>query len=202
MSIHILTLLLRLRQISCHPSLAFPDKDETTFTSGKHELVLEIAEEIISEGHKILIFSQFIEQLKILKNRFTSQGIDNFYLDGSTVDRPGVIQGFQESEEPCVFFISLKAGGLGLNLTEASYVFLLDPWWNPAVENQAIDRCYRIGQENPVTVYRFITKDSIEEAVMGLQETKNAIEKEVISEADIDHVPLTEERLEALLEVL
>ena len=202
MSIHILTLLLRLRQISCHPSLVLPDKDKTVFTSGKHELVLETAEEIISEGHKILIFSQFIEQLKILKNTFKSQGIGNFYLDGSTVDRQGVIQGFQESEDPCVFFISLKAGGLGLNLTEASYVFLLDPWWNPAVENQAIDRCYRIGQENPVTVYRFITKDSVEKAVSELQEIKNAMEKAVISEADIDHVPLTEERLEALLEVL
>lgn len=201
-SIHILTLLLRLRQIACHPSLAFPDKDKTAFTSGKHELVLETAEEIISEGHKILIFSQFIEHLRILQITFKSKGIDNFYLDGSTVDRQGVIQGFQEREGPCVFFISLKAGGLGLNLTEASYVFLLDPWWNPAVENQAIDRCYRIGQENPVTVYRFITEDSVEEAVSKLQEMKNAMEKAVISEADIDHVPLTEERLEALLEVL
>ena len=137
-----------------------------------------------------------------MKNTFKSRGIDNFYLDGSIVDRLGVIRGFQESEYPCVFFISLKAGGLGLNLTEASYVFLLDPWWNPAVENQAIDRCYRMGQENPVTVYRFITKDSIEEKVSELQEMKNAVEKAVISEADMDKIPLTEDRLEALLEVL
>ena len=89
-----------------------------------------------------------------------------------------------------------------MNLTEASYVFLLDPWWNPAVENQAIDRCYRIGQGNPVTVYRFITKDSIEERVSELQEIKNVVEKAVISETDIDHIPLTEKRLEALLDVL
>ena len=202
MSIHILTFLLRLRQISCHPSLALPDKDSSIFTSGKHDLVMDTAEEIISEGHKILIFSQFTEHLKILQNTFISQGIENFYLDGSTIDRPGVIKGFQNSKNPCVFFMSLKAGGLGLNLTEASYVFLLDPWWNPAVENQAIDRCYRIGQENPVTVYRFITKDSIEEKISELQEMKNVMEKAVISEADIDHVPLTEEKLEALLEVL
>jgi len=202
MSIHILTLLLRLRQISCHPSLALTDKDKSTLTSGKHELVLETAEEIISEGHKILIFSQFTEHLKILKKTFNLHGIDNFYLDGSTLDRQGVIRGFQESKDPCVFFMSLKAGGLGLNLTEASYVFLLDPWWNPAVENQAIDRCYRIGQGNPVTVYRFITKDSIEEKVSELQEMKDAMEKAVISEADIDHVPLTEEKLEALLEAV
>lgn len=201
-SIHILTLLLRLRQISCHPSLALPDKDKSAMTSGKHEMILDTAEKIISEGHKILVFSQFTEHLKILKNTFISQGIEHFYLDGSTIDRKRVIEDFQQYRNPCVFFMSLKAGGVGLNLTEASYVFLLDPWWNPAVENQAIDRCYRIGQENPVTVYRFITKDSIEERVSELQEIKNVMEKAVISEVDIDHVPLTEKRLEALLDVL
>ena len=201
-SIHLLTLLLRLRQISCHPSLALPDKDKSAMTSGKHEMILDTAEEIISEGHKMLIFSQFTEHLKILKDTFISRGIKNFYLDGSTIDRKRVIENFQKYGNPCVFLMSLKAGGVGLNLTEASYVFLLDPWWNPAVENQAIDRCYRIGQENPVTVYRFITKDSIEERVSELQEIKNVMEKAVISEADIDHVPLTEKRLEALLDVL
>ena len=202
LSIHILTLLLRLRQIACHPSLALPDKYKSTMTSGKHEIILETVEKIISEGHKILVFSQFTEHLKILKNTFISEGIKYFYLDGSTNDRQEVIQTFQAYRYPCVFFMSLKAGGLGLNLTEASYVFLLDPWWNPAVENQAIDRCYRIGQENPVTVYRFITKDSIEERVSELQEIKNFMEKAVISETDIDHIPLNEKRLEALLDVL
>lgn len=202
LSIHILTLLLRLRQIACHPSLALPDKYKSTMTSGKHEIILETAEKIISEGHKILVFSQFTGHLKILKNTFISQGIEYFYLDGTTIDRQEVIQTFQAYRYPCVFFMSLKAGGLGLNLTEASYVFLLDPWWNPAVENQAIDRCYRIGQENPVTVYRFITKDSIEERVSELQEIKNVMEKAVISETDNDHIPLNEKRLEALLDVL
>ena len=202
LSIHILTLLLRLRQIACHPSLALPDKYESIMTSGKHEIILETAEKIISEKHKILIFSQFTKHLKILKNTFISQGIKYFYLDGTTIDRQEVIQTFQAYRDPCVFFLSLKAGGLGLNLTEASYVFLLDPWWNPAVENQAIDRCYRIGQENPVTVYRFITKDSIEEKVSELQEIKNVMEKAVISETDNDHIPLNEKRLEALLDVL
>ena len=202
LSIHILTLLLRLRQIACHPSLALPDKYKSTKTSGKHEIILETAEKIISEGHKILVFSQFTEHLKILKNTFISQGIRYFYLDGTTIDRQDVIKNFQAYRYPCVFLMSLKAGGLGLNLTEASYVFLLDPWWNPAVENQAIDRCYRIGQENPVTVYRFITKDSIEESVSDLQEKKSVMEKAVISETDIDHVPLNEKMLEALLDAL
>jgi len=202
LTIHILTLLLRLRQIACHPSLALPGKYKSTMTSGKHEIIQETAENIISEGHKILVFSQFTEHLKILKNTFISNGIKFFYLDGSTIDRQEVIQNFQAYRYPCVFFMSLKTGGLGLNLTEASYVFLLDPWWNPAVENQAIDRCYRIGQENPVTVYRFITKDSIEERVSELQEIKNVMEKAIISETDIDHVPLNEKRLEALLDVL
>ena len=142
------------------------------------------------------------KQLKLLRKTFNSQEMISFYLDGSTMDRQGVIEGFQGYNDPCVFFMSLKAGGLGLNLTEASYVFLLDPWWNPAVENQAIDRCYRIGQDNPVTVYRFITKDSIEEKVSQLQEIKKVMEKTVISETEIEHVPLTEDRLEQLLEVI
>ena len=202
LSIHILTLLLRLRQIACHPFLALPDKYKTTMTSGKHEMILETTEKIIAEGHKILVFSQFAEHLKILKNTFISQGIEHFYLDGTTIDRHEVIQTFQACSYPCVFLMSLKAGGLGLNLTEASYVFLTDPWWNPAVENQAIDRCYRIGQENPVTVYRFITKDSIEERVSELQEIKNVIEKSVVSETDIAHIPLSEKRLEELLDAL
>jgi SNF2 family DNA or RNA helicase len=200
MSIHILTFLLRLRQIACHPALVLADKQDLTLTSGKHDLVLSTAQEILAEGHKILIFSQFTEHLKLLRHTFNSQELASFYLDGSTINRQGVIEDFQGYDSPCVFFMSLKAGGLGLNLTEASYVFLLDPWWNPAVENQAIDRCYRIGQDDPVTVYRFITKDSIEEKVSQLQEIKKVMEKRVISEADIDHVPLTEERLERLLE--
>ena len=200
MSIHILTLLLRLRQISCHPALVLADKKGSKHTSGKHDLVLSTAQEILAEGHKILIFSQFTEHLKLLRDTFNSEELASFYLDGSTVNRQEVIEGFQGYGHPCVFFMSLKAGGLGLNLTEASYVFLLDPWWNPAVENQAIDRCYRIGQDNPVTVYRFITKDSIEQKVSQLQEIKKVMEKTVISEAEIDHVPLTEERLEQLLD--
>ncbi len=198
MAIHVLTLLLRLRQIACHPSLA-PDVDDDSCDSGKHEAVLNAAGEILAEGHKILIFSQFTGHLKLMKKSFEERRWGVHYLSGETRDRMAVIENFKSSEEPCVFFISLKAGGLGLNLTDASYVFLLDPWWNPAVENQAIDRCYRIGQENPVTVYRFITKGSIEEKVSELKEVKARMEKAVVREADIDAVPLTEEALEGLI---
>lgn len=202
LSIHLLTLLLRLRQIACDPALAVNDDTETSpisSISGKHEMVLETAEAILSQGHKILIFSQFVGHLKRIKEGFDRRGIKSFYLDGSTTDRKEEIHRFQIHATPCVFFISLKAGGLGLNLTEADYAFLLDPWWNPAVENQAIDRCYRIGQENPVTVYRFITENSIEEKVMALKQIKQDIQDIVIQESDMEDTHLTREELQQLL---
>ncbi len=194
---NILEIILRLRQIACHPSLAVTS--ETELQSGKLDLVLETAFEILSEGYKILIFSQFTEHLKIVKAAFNNYNIKNHYLDGKTTNRSEVIGNFTNDKNPCAFFISLKTGGLGLNLTEANYVFLLDPWWNPAVENQAIDRCHRIGQTNPVTVYRFITKDSIEEKVEQLKTHKKNMENILITETDMEGLPFTETILKDLL---
>jgi len=155
--------------------------------------------EILEEGHKILIFSQFVQHLKIIKKEFDRLGFAYHYLDGETKNREEVIRDFCRKENAGVFFISLKTGGLGLNLTEADYVFLLDPWWNPFVENQAIDRCYRMGQKNPVMVYRFITKGSIEEKVFELQKEKQQMSQMLISAAADEQIPLTEAMLEELL---
>jgi SNF2 family DNA or RNA helicase len=199
LSVHLLTLLLILRQLACDHGLIRESDDLTPTDSGKHETVLETGEAILSQGHKILIFSQFVGHLKRIKEGFDRKRFKSFYLDGSTMDRKGEIRRFQNHSKPCVFFISLKAGGLGLNLTEANYAFLLDPWWNPAVENQAIDRCYRIGQEKAVTIYRFITKDSIEEKVIALKKVKEDIQEIVIQESDMEDTHLTKEQLEGLL---
>jgi len=199
LSVHLLTVLLRLRQIACDPALASMENSGMPPESGKHEMVLQAGEAILSQGHKILVFSQFVGHLRRIKAGFDQRNIEGFYLDGSTTDRKEEIARFQVHKAPCVFFISLKAGGLGLNLTEANYAFLLDPWWNPAVENQAIDRCYRIGQENPVTVYRFITKDSIEEKVMALKDMKREVQDIVIRESDMEDTHLTQAQLEGLL---
>jgi SNF2 family DNA or RNA helicase len=146
------------------------------------------------------MFSQFTSHLKLVRNALHAQNIKTHYLDGETLNRADVIQQFREDPDPCAFMISLKTGGLGLNLVEANTVFLLDPWWNPSAENQAIDRAHRIGQENPVTVYRFLMKDSIEEKVFALQKNKKVIEKSLISEEALDRVALDEETLERLLE--
>jgi len=195
---HILRLILRLRQIACHPRLAVKDSRKP-LGSGKTAEVVHAAVEILAEGHKILIFSQFTRHLQLIQELFHRHGIPTFYLDGRTSDRAAVVQSFKSHECPCPFFISLKAGGTGLNLSEASYVFLLDPWWNPAVENQAIDRCHRLGQHQPVTVYRFITRDSIEEKVNDLKIIKKAIESAVIDESVPRYLPFDERTLKDLI---
>ncbi|WP_320043574.1 DEAD/DEAH box helicase [uncultured Desulfobacter sp.] len=201
-TMQILTLLLRLRQAACHPALAAG----TSLTgirpeesSQKFELVLETAREIIQSGYKILIFSQFVALLDLVDQMLVSHGIKRFTLYGRTKKRQDEIQGFKQSPDPCAFLISLKAGGVGLNLTEAGYVFLLDPWWNPAVENQAIDRSYRIGQENPVTVYRFITKNSVEENISRLQAKKQAMGKAVLGHKGLSDAGLSEKELLELI---
>ncbi len=195
---HILHLILRLRQIACHPLLAVK-RSRKKLSSGKTEEVFQSALEILSEGHKILIFSQFTRHLQLIRELFQRVKIPTYYLDGRTADRAAVVQAFKDHPGPCPFFISLKVGGTGLNLSEASYVFLLDPWWNPAVENQAIDRCHRIGQHQPVTVYRFITRGSIEEKVNDLKALKKEIEASVIDASAHPYLPLDEERLKSLI---
>jgi len=194
----ILTLILRLRQIACHPSLVLSE-NTTRQSSGKLNSVFNSAMEILAEGHSILIFSQFTGHLKLVRDVFKQAGILSFYLDGQVKNRKGVIKNFKEHNEPTVFLISLKTGGTGLNLTEASYVFLLDPWWNPAVENQAVDRCYRMGQNKPVFVYRFITKGSIEEKVSELKALKKEMGNKVISESELDYVPVNQTTLKKLI---
>jgi SNF2 family DNA or RNA helicase len=197
-SFHILRLILRLRQIACHPNLAVKHSKKP-LSSGKTEEVYHSAMEILSEGHKILVFSQFTRHLQLIESLFLRHKIPSFYLDGRTTDRAGVVQSFKAHNGPCLFFISLKTGGTGLNLSEASYVFLLDPWWNPAVENQAIDRCHRIGQHQPVTVYRFITRGSIEEKVDDLKTAKKAIESAVIDESVPRYLPFDERTMKSLI---
>jgi non-specific serine/threonine protein kinase len=169
--------MLRLRQICCHPKMIDP-----TFScdSGKFQLIEESIMDVISEGHRILVFSQFVKALELMKERIAEKGVLSEILTGATRDRQAVVDRFQNQNGAPVFFISLKAGGTGLNLTSADYVIHMDPWWNPSAENQASDRAYRIGQTRPVFVYKMITKDSIEERVLQMQERKQNLMQSVI----------------------
>lgn len=195
---HILRLILRLRQIACHPGLAVKES-RGPLGSGKTGEVFQTAMEILAEGHKILVFSQFTRHLQLIRELFLRHGLPSFYMDGRTTDRAAVVHAFKSHDGPCPFFISLKVGGTGLNLNDASYVFLLDPWWNPAVENQAIDRCHRLGQQQPVTVYRFITRGSIEEKVADLKAAKKEIESALIDQSVPRYVPFDEGTLAGLI---
>jgi SNF2 family DNA or RNA helicase len=176
----VLQALTRLRQICCHPQLASADNHDAE--SAKLTATLELVEELHAEGHKVLIFSQFVSMLEILRDRLTEMSIPYYWLTGSTQNRSEVVDQFQQDSDACVFLLSLKAGGSGLNLTAASYVILYDPWWNPAVEAQAIDRAHRIGQTQPVMAYRMITKNSIEEKIMLLQQKKQLMSANILGE--------------------
>jgi hypothetical protein len=176
---HFLVSLLRLRQICCHPRLCQPDSKGP---SAKVEALLEQLEPIMEEGQKVLVFSQFVEMLNLIRPLVEAKGWPVFYLAGDTENRGELVRKFQGTEGPAVFLISLKAGGFGLNLTAASYVVLFDPWWNPAVENQAIDRTHRIGQTNKVMAYRLLIKGSIEEKIRELQKQKKALAEDVLGE--------------------
>ena len=177
---NILTSLLRLRQICCHPALV--DANLRTTESAKLTAIEELIEPLMEEGHKVLVFSQFVTMLDILRDSMTAQGWKHFYLAGDTENRGDLVKEFQATEGGAVFLISLKAGGFGLNLTAASYVVLFDPWWNPAVENQAIDRTHRIGQTSKVMAYRLVMKDSIEQKIRALQKQKAALADDVLGE--------------------
>ncbi|MBM3832017.1 MAG: DEAD/DEAH box helicase [Verrucomicrobia bacterium] len=176
---HFLTSLLRLRQICCHPALLNP---ESRLESAKVNALLEQLEPIIEEGHKVLVFSQFVSMLELLRTAVQEKAWPLCYLTGESENRGDLVQQFQAIEGAAVFLISLKAGGFGLNLTAASYVVLFDPWWNPAVENQAIDRTHRIGQTSKVMAYRLLIKDSIEEKIRALQKQKSALAEDVLGE--------------------
>jgi non-specific serine/threonine protein kinase len=170
--------LTKLRQVSCHPLLV-----DATFQdeSGKFEALKLMIDEIISENHKVLVFSQFVRMLTIVREYLEEQAIDYAYLDGSTRDRAAVVDKFQDEKDVRIFLISLKAGGFGLNLTAADYVIHYDPWWNPAVEMQASDRAHRIGQTKKVFTYKLIAKDSVEEKILALQQHKKELVKQIIT---------------------
>ena len=170
--------LTKLRQVCCHPRLL----DTTSnIESAKLEMMLETLDDIVAEGHKVLIFSQFTSMLSIVKEELDKRQITYSYLDGKTNNRQKVVDEFNNASEIPVFLISLKAGGVGLNLTSADYVFIYDPWWNPAVESQAVDRSHRIGQDKTVFVYRFVVKDTVEEKILELQATKQELVKNIVS---------------------
>ncbi|MBU2638557.1 MAG: DEAD/DEAH box helicase [Nanoarchaeota archaeon] len=177
----ILAGLTKLRQICNHPLLV----DESfTGDSGKFNILIDNILNVIEGGHKCLIFSSFVKTLHIFRDYFTKNNISFSYLDGSTTNRKNVVETFQSNNEIKVFLISLKAGGLGLNLTAADYVFVVDPWWNPAAEMQAIDRAHRIGQDKKVFVYKAITKDSVEEKILEMQQKKLDLVKNIITVED------------------
>jgi superfamily II DNA or RNA helicase len=193
----ILEALLRLRQAALHPGLI--DKTRTGESSAKLDMLIPRLEEVIEEGHKALVFSQFTSMLAIVREALDKQGIAYEYLDGKTKDREERVRHFQDDPKCKLFLISLKAGGLGLNLTAADYVFLLDPWWNPAVEAQAIDRAHRIGQTQQVFACRLIAKDTVEEKVIALQQSKRDLADAIITADNSLVRSLAREDLELLL---
>ena len=178
---HVLEALLRLRQAACHPALLDKNRTEDG-SSAKLDVLSTQLTELSQEGHKALVFSQFTSLLEIVKKHLDEKGIVYEYLDGQTRDRKARVERFQSDPDCPVFLISLKAGGLGLNLTAAEYVFLLDPWWNPAVEAQAIDRAHRVGQTNRVFAYRLICKGTVEEKIADLQKQKRELADAILQE--------------------
>jgi SNF2 family DNA or RNA helicase len=188
--------LLRLRQAACHAGLVPGQQAET---SSKVERLIDALEDAVAEGHKALVFSQWTSLLDRVEPHLAAAGIRFTRLDGSTRDRGAVVNEFQDEAGPPVLLVSLKAGGTGLNLTAADHVFLLDPWWNPAVEEQAADRAHRFGQQRPVMVYRMVTKDTVEERILVLQESKRRIAEVALGDAS-QAGGITREELLALLD--
>jgi SNF2 family DNA or RNA helicase len=177
-SMHILQGMTKLRQICNSPAILGDDSFYGDESAKINELLSQIEDK--KDQHKILVFSQFVRMLDLIKPELEKRNIPYCYLTGQTKDRQEQVDRFQNDDETRVFLISLKAGGTGLNLTQADYVFLIDPWWNPAVENQAIDRAYRIGQEKHVVAIRLITPDTIEEKIRELQERKKELAEDIV----------------------
>ena len=171
-SIVVLQGLTKLRQLANHPGLVEKDFEES---SGKFDEIFRMLQNLVAEKHKVLIFSTFVKHLELIQDKIEEENWKFSKLIGQTTKREKVIKEFQDDAENRIFLISLKAGGVGLNLTEADYVFIIDPWWNPAAENQAINRAHRIGQDKNVFVYRFITENSIEEKIQKLKERKSSL---------------------------
>jgi SNF2 family DNA or RNA helicase len=180
-TMHVLEALLRLRQAALHPGLI--DRSRASEPAAKLETLWESLEEVLASGHKAIIFSQFTSFLAIVRKLLDAKGVQYEYLDGATRQRQEAVARFRDDESCRLFLVSLKAGGHGLNLTAADYVFLLDPWWNPAVEAQAIDRTHRIGQTRPVFAYRIVARDTIEEKILELQERKRNVAKALFADS-------------------
>lgn len=188
--------LTKLRQLANHPKMIEPSY---TGDSGKLEDIIHMLENAIAEGHKVLVFSQFVKHLTLVRQYLKSHKIDFAYLDGSSIDRKEQVDRFNKDANVKAFLISIKAGGLGLNLTEADYVFILDPWWNPAVEAQAVDRAHRIGQKKKVFTYKFITRNTVEEKILTLQQKKLKLTRELITTEESIMKQLTREDIEQML---
>ncbi|MHC4894998.1 MAG: DEAD/DEAH box helicase, partial [Planctomycetota bacterium] len=193
----VLEALLRLRQAACHPGLV--DKRRKTVGSAKLDTLLELLSEVVESGQKALIFSQFVQFLDIVRAALDQRELRYEYLDGRTKNRKAPVESFQNDADVPLMLVSLKAGGTGLNLTAADFVFLIDPWWNPAVEAQAIDRAHRIGRTKPVVAYRLITVGTVEERVLELQEGKRELAAAVLDGAGGSVADLSREDLERLL---
>jgi SNF2 family DNA or RNA helicase len=198
---NILQSLLRLRQICCDPRLigAELSKDKPSgrrktaaakpsASSAKLDALLETLEPLVAEGHRVLVFSQFVTMLELIRTELVGRDIAHLMLTGQTENRQALVEKFQSADGPPVFLLSLKAAGAGLNLTAASYVVLYDPWWNPAVEAQAIDRTHRIGQKEHVIAYRLLARDTVEEKIRALQKEKAALAAAVVQEESLAKV--------------
>lgn len=194
--IQILQGLTALRQLANHPIMVDNDYEAD---SGKFENVMHTLDNVLKGGHKVLIFSQFVKHLELFRKRLEKDNISYAYLDGSTKNRGEIVTDFQEDESLKVFLISIKAGGVGLNLTQADYVFILDPWWNPAVEQQAIDRSHRIGQDKKVFIYKFISKDTVEEKILALQRRKKSLASSLITTEESFFKSLSKDDIRDLL---
>ncbi len=188
-----------LRQLALDPSFV-EDAHQGKAAAAKVDFLVDQLKELEAEGHGALVFSQFTGFLRIVEQAVTAAGLRTAYLDGSTQDRQSVIRGFRDGEATA-FLISLKAGGFGLTLTEADYVFVLDPWWNPAAEAQAIDRAHRIGQRKPVTVYRLVSAGTIEEKVVALQERKRDLFQRVVDDGGALSGAITADDVKDLLDL-
>jgi SNF2 family DNA or RNA helicase len=200
-NLHVLAALTRLRQVCAHPGLLFEEHRREPEASAKFEAFLETVEEILSGGHRTLVFSAFASMLGIMREALDERSLGYGYLDGSTKDRERAheVERFMRPDGPPIFLCSLKAGGVGLTLTAADYVILYDPWWNPAVERQAIDRTHRIGQHRKVTAYRLITAGTVEEKIRALAEEKAGLSRQIVKADSAFAKSLTRDDLEALL---
>lgn len=197
--IHVLATLTRLKQICCHPGI-FAKEQRDEGDSAKYELLLDLLQNLMDNGHKTVIFSQYTRMLQIMREDFLSRGIRFCYLDGSSKNRLEIVQQFNEDPTVPVFLVSLKAGGTGLNLCGADTVIHYDIWWNPAVENQATDRVHRLGQDKPVTSYKLVTLQTIEEKILQMQQRKRGLVKKVVGCDDEALAKLTWEEVLELLQ--